>query len=164
MPLSMDCNMCIYRAACCRRACTRVLLLRYKQPHSHTSVPSIPTALYSCIKLNLSFMRNTLSCKFKYEFMHIAFANTFIFIRMCKHNAVRMPCGVRCTSLLDDKMICGDAHCRYLSINEWPHIHDVRYRCQPIYEPIYLRLFGPSAAAHPSCFADRIATFPLERM
>lgn len=50
---------------------------------------------YSCIKLNLSFMCNTLSCKFKYEFMHIAFANTvrpsvhsFIFM-----HAMRMPCG-----------------------------------------------------------------------
>lgn len=107
----------------------------YCQPYIWTAC-----AHCSCIKLNLSFMRNTLSCKFEYEFMHIAFANTFIFnIHTCKHNAVRVPCAVRWTSLLDGKMICGDAHCRYLSINEWPQIHDVRYRCQRIYIPSALR-------------------------
>lgn len=62
-------------------------------PNIHICIPRKPTALYSCIKLNLSVMRNTLSCKFKYEFMHIAFANTFIFIRIQIHaniNALRI--------------------------------------------------------------------------
>lgn len=66
------------------------------------------------------------------------------------------------TSLLDNKMKCGDVHCRYLSINEWPHIHDVRYRCHQIHFGVSPTHSGPICAAtccHALATAERESNF-----
>lgn len=149
-PISVDCNMWIYitcSSAGCHRIGTLVLLLRYEYTPNHTFGPRVPTAMYSCIKLNLSFMRNTLSCKFKYEFMHIAFANTFnIHIQ---YSYMQAYCSAYAVWRSMDFVIGRQDDMRRCSLQIF-----INYRmaanswCSLSLStniPTYLRLFGPSA-------------------